>query len=128
MSDVPIGASCNANIAMAGIRRRRRFGWVSAVIGVGLAAVCVATGAPWYARLALFLPAAAAANGFLQASRQTCVGHARMGTVEAEDFSMTKASAEELVESRKVASGILRDASVVGALAAVVGAASAVIH
>jgi hypothetical protein len=101
------------------------FGWISSVLGVGLAALAVALHWHWYLRATLFFPAALAATGFLQAKRNTCVARAREGTFENEDFSTTKAPDDDVAASRKVAKSIQRDALLIGLASAAIGAATA---
>lgn len=48
-----------------------RFGVISFVIALGLAAALVVAQAPFWWRLALFLPFAMATTGFFQARRKT---------------------------------------------------------
>jgi hypothetical protein len=83
--------------------------------------------APWYFRLALFVPAAIAAMGLLQATRHTCVARVAQGTIEHDDFSTSKAPADQLAASRKVAVTIHRDTVLIALGAALVGAASALV-
>jgi hypothetical protein len=61
------------NIGIAEIRRRRRGGWAAAgLFVVATAALAIGGAAPiWY--LLLFIPALAAAVGFLQAAFRFCV-------------------------------------------------------
>jgi len=116
------------NISPAGIRRRQRFGLQFA----GISAAAVGAGlifrAPWVARTAVFLPAVTSAIGYLQASRNTCVLRAREGTFEHDDFSTEPAPARDVAASRRVASGIYRDAVLIGIGAAVLAAATALIR
>jgi hypothetical protein len=121
-------ASCTPNISPAGIRRRRRFGFQWAGISIAVAGAGMLFRAPWLARAAVFLPAAAAATGFLQASRNTCVLRAREGTLEHDDFSTTPASASEVAASRQVARGIARDAILIGVGAGALAAATALLR
>ena len=62
---------CTPNIAPAGIRRRRRLGFQLAGVSIAAVGAGMIFRAPWIARTAVFLPAAVAAIGFLQASRNT---------------------------------------------------------
>jgi hypothetical protein len=121
-------ASCTPNISPAGIRRRRRFGFQWAGISIAVAGAGMLFRAPWLARAAVFLPAAAAATGFLQASRNTCVLRAREGTLEHDDFSTTPAPASEVAASRQVARGITRDAILIGVGAGALAAATALLR
>jgi hypothetical protein len=116
------GAICKPNISAAGRKRRMQMGWITATIGVGLAAAAVALHWHWYWRATLFFPAALAATGFLQATRNTCVAHAMKGTFEHDDFTATKAPDDEVAASRKVAKGIQRDALLIGLASAAFGA------
>jgi hypothetical protein len=116
---------CKPNISAAGRRRRMRVGYAATAVGVGLAVAGVALHWPAYARATLFLPAALAAVGFLQATRHTCVARANEGTFENDDFSTTKAPDDEVAASRKVAATIKRDALLIGLASAAIGVASA---
>jgi hypothetical protein len=102
-------------------------GVVAAGVTVALALGFIFAHATWYMRTLVFAPAAMAAIGFLQANRNTCVAHARQGTIEHDDFSMTNAPADQVEASRRVASGILRDALLLGLAAALVAAATSLI-
>jgi hypothetical protein len=119
---------CAPNIAPAGIRRRRRFGFQWAGISVAAAGAGLIFRAPWAARAVVFLPAAASAIGFLQASRHTCVMRAGQGTIEHDDFSTEPAPAPDLAASRKVSKGIYRDAILVGIAAGALAAATALVR
>jgi hypothetical protein len=102
-------------------------GVVASGLTVALAIAFIVSHAAWYVRTLVFVPAALSAIGFLQASRNTCVAHARQGTFEHNDFSMTKAPADQVEASRRVASGIMRDALLLGIAAAAVAAATSLI-
>jgi hypothetical protein len=67
------------NIGPAEIRRRRNTGIAAAVATVILAVALVAIGAPTWARLLVFFPAAGAAVGFIQARSRFCVAYALQG-------------------------------------------------
>jgi hypothetical protein len=118
--DAPV---CKTNISPAGRRRRIRFGRVWLGVSIALLVVLVVLRAPWYAGLAMFVPVALSAVGFLQARRNTCVMRAKEGTFENDDFSAVKAPDDEVAASRAVAAGINRDVVLLGvggvALAAV---------
>ena len=116
------GAVCKPNISAAGRRRRILVGWVASALALGLAALGVALHWHWYLRATLFFPAALAATGFLQASRNTCVARASEGTFENDDFTTTKAPDDEVAASRKVAASIKRDALLIGLASAAFGA------
>lgn len=132
MSTVPesvdSSAMCAANIGAAGRRRRLRVGTVVAVLCLGLLGYFIGVRAPWYMRLALFLPAAGAGIALLQVSRKTCVAMARMGVVENEDFSYTKVNDALAAASRRVAATIFRDGILIGVAAAGVGALTSLVR
>jgi hypothetical protein len=102
-------------------------GFIAGAVTLVVGAAFIATGLPWFVRLALCLPAMAAASGFLQASRITCVGRARQGVFENEDFTSSPMNDADVRASRTVASTITRDAVLIGIAAALVGAATALI-
>jgi hypothetical protein len=111
-------AVCQPNISPSGIRQRQRFAAINAGAAALVAGGLVVTHARWLWSLVVFLPAALAGVGFLQASRKTCVARAAEGTFEHDDFSKTPAVPEAVQRSRKVAAGINRDSALIG-LAAV---------
>ena len=119
---------CTPNIAPAGIRRRRRFGFQFAGLSIAAVGAGMIFRAPWIARAAVFLPAAASAIGFLQASRNTCILRANEGTLEHDDFSTTPAPSSEVAVSRQVARGINRDAILIGVGAGALAAATALLR
>ena len=67
------------NIGPAEIARRRRAGIVGALLTLGLFVALVALDMPPVFRLALFVPAAVAASGFIQARLRFCAGFAALG-------------------------------------------------
>jgi hypothetical protein len=83
--------------------------------------------APWFVRLLVFFPAALAGVSYLQVRRNTCVKHARQGTIEHDDFSTTPAPEDQLQVSRRVAKTITRDGTLFGVAVAAVAAASALV-
>jgi hypothetical protein len=113
--------ACKANISPVGRRRRMRFGNQWLVVSVALLVVLVVMRVPWYGGLALFIPVALSAVGFLQASRNTCLLRAKQGTFEHDDFSATKAPDEEVAASRAVAARINRDVILIGIAGAAIG-------
>ena len=115
---MPDGGVCRPNISAAGVRRRMRFGAVSAALTVLLAVSMIIARVRWFWCLAVFVPAALAGVGFLQAGRKTCVARAAEGTFEHEDFSKTPAPEDDVLRSREVATRINRDSILIG-LAAV---------
>lgn len=82
--------------------------------------ILTALGAAWYWAGLVFFPAVLAAFSFLEARRNTCVLRAAEGTFENEDLSRTRAAADEVAASRRVAAGINRDAVLLGVTSAVV--------
>ena len=92
---------------------------------MALFAASIALRWPFYFRATVFVPAAMAATGLLQAKRNTCIARAAEATFENEDFSTVKAPDDEVAASRKVAAGIKRDALLIGLASAVLAAASA---
>jgi hypothetical protein len=125
---MPAPPPCTPNISPAGIRRRQRFGFRWAAISVAAAGAGLFLRAPWIVRTAVFFPAAASAIGFMQANRNTCVLRARQGTLEHDDFSTEPAPQVDVAASRKVATGIYRDAVLVGVAAAAIAAATALVR
>jgi hypothetical protein len=121
----PEGASCRPNFSAAGRRRRTRVAQVGAVLAVVLFVGLVATDAAWVWRLLVALPAGAAFVSGLQVRRNTCVAHARTGSFENEDMSITKVDEVFAAASRKVAAGIWRDSLLGMALVALLSAATA---
>ena len=78
------------NIGPAEIARRRRAGHVGAIAAAALFAVLVAVDAPAILRLAIALPAAGSASGYLQARRRFCAGFGQMGVFNFEDVGTTE--------------------------------------
>jgi hypothetical protein len=106
--------ACRPNISPAGVRKRIVFGTWNVAVTVLLAAVLVVVHARWFWCLAVFVPAALTAIGFLQAGRKTCVSRAAEGTFEHDDFSKTPAAEDDARRSRHVAAGITRDSILIG--------------
>jgi hypothetical protein len=67
------------NIGPAEIAYRRRWGHLALIVTVVLFVALVAVGAPHWTRLALALPAAGSAVGYLQAYLRFCAAFATMG-------------------------------------------------
>jgi len=67
------------NIGPAERAQRRRGGIISLIVTLVLLAILLAIGAPRAWRLLLFLPASAAATGFLQDAFHFCVGFGMKG-------------------------------------------------
>jgi hypothetical protein len=118
---------CKPNISASGRRRRSIFGIANVALGVALLAALIVLKWPFYLRATVFVPAAMAAIGFLQAMRNTCVARAKEGTFENDDFSTVRASDDDVAASRKVAAGIMRDALLIGLACALLAAASALV-
>jgi hypothetical protein len=83
--------------------------------------------AAWYWRLTVFFPAAASAFGFLQVRRLTCVLRAADGTFEHDDGSTTPVVEEDARASRRVATGINRDAVLIGLATGALAVAAALL-
>jgi hypothetical protein len=71
--------SGRCNIGPAEIARRRRVGHFGTLVTAILLAALLVTGAPSWARLALFVPAAVAAGGYLQAYFRFCADYGWRG-------------------------------------------------
>lgn len=67
------------NIGPAERSKRRQTGIIAAIVTIVLLLILVATGVSEYWRLILFLPASAAATGFLQDAFHFCVGFGMKG-------------------------------------------------
>jgi hypothetical protein len=67
------------NIGPAEIAKRRRAGIVGSLLTLSLLIVLVAFDLPPILRLGLFVPAAVAASGFIQARMKFCAGFAALG-------------------------------------------------
>ncbi len=78
------------NIGPAEIARRRRAGHIGLIATVVLFAILVAVHAPPIARLLLFLPAAIAASGYLQAWFKFCAGFGSRGIFNFGDVGTTE--------------------------------------
>ena len=107
-------APCRPNITAPGRRRRTIFGFQMLSLTIAALGTFQLLHAPWYWRVLLFFPAAAAATGFLQVRRDTCVLRARQGTVEHDDGSTSPAPDADVRASRAVARTIQRDAVLIG--------------
>lgn len=119
------GAMCVPNITGPGRKRRRNVAMVMLAVGIASLVLAIVFGVGPYARALVGLPFAAAAATYLQVTRNTCVAHARAGTVEHDDFSTSPAPADQSAASKRVANTILRDAALVGASTAALAFASA---
>lgn len=127
-SEVTEGVVCRSNITGWGRRRRRRVVIGGSVFGLALLATLLVTGAPWWARLAMFLPAATVAVTQLQLTRNTCIALAARGVEEGETQDTYKrVSDEEAAASRRVATTIYRDGVLAGVAVALLSAATALV-
>ena len=126
-SEAPI-TMCVANIGKAGRVRRSRVGSVLVLLALGIAGWFIATHAPWFVRLSVFLPATAAAISLLQVSRNTCVAMAAKSVRENEDFTYTPVEKVLADASRKVASSIYRDGLLIGVGAALITALTTLLY
>lgn len=116
------GAACRPNFGAAGRRRRTQVAIAMGVVACGLFLGFQVFHVAWPVRLLVGLPAAAGLISYLQVRRNTCVAHAATGSVEGEDFTLTKAEAQFAEASRKVAKTIYRDGVLGGLMAAGFGA------
>lgn len=73
------------NIGSWEVRRRRAFASVGLLVAIGLFAFLVATHAPAWSRLLLFLPLAGAVFSWLQARRRFCAAFAMAGVANFSD-------------------------------------------
>ncbi len=108
------GAACRPNFSAAGRKRRRNAAVISGVVAVVGLAAAIVLNVPPLLRLLVALPAMFSVICGLQVTRNTCVAHARTGSVEGEDFSLTKADAEFAEASKRVAATIMRDGVIAG--------------
>jgi hypothetical protein len=83
------------NIGLEERVRRRNFGWVSLAVGVVVLVALLGFRVNPLWRLFLFLPATAAASGFLQAYFHFCSGFARTGVYNFGPPGPTTAIVEE---------------------------------
>jgi hypothetical protein len=93
---------------------RRRFGWTMVGISAALLLAFAGLGVPWPWRALVFFPAAAAATGFLQVRRETCLLRSAEGSCELDDGATQPASEDDARASRAVARTIRRDAVLIG--------------
>lgn len=121
------GAVCRPNFSAAGRKRRTLAAWVFAGITGAVLISVIAFHAPLWWRALVAIPAMMTAITGLQVRRNTCVAHARMGTIEHEDFSTTKAAEAELQASRRVAATIYRDGVLAGVVLGALAAGSSLL-
>lgn len=111
------------NIGPAERRRRRRDGWLGAVLTVLalIGFVVFRVPDPW--RLLVFAPAVLGAVGFLQSAFHFCVGFAALGR-----YNMGLAlGSQESVADREMRLADLRRAALIGGLSALIAAAVVVV-
>lgn len=109
------------NIGPEEIARRRRGGWVALAVTVLAFIVLVWTDVnPWW-RLLLFLPATAAASGFLQAKFGFCSGFSRLGVFNFGPLGETQKVADEGARTmdRRRGNQITLYAAIIGAVVTV---------
>ncbi len=108
------------NIGPAEIARRRRSGINSSIATIALVVVLLGSHAPIALRLVVFLPAAVAAAGFLQAWLKFCAGFGWLGVFNFRDVGTTEgvATAEARRRDRAMAVRIGLASAVVGAIVA----------
>jgi hypothetical protein len=110
------------NIGPAEIARRRRTGVIGTIATVVLLAILVAVHAPTPLRLLLFVPAAVAASGFLQAWLRFCAGFGWLGVFNFGELggTQTVADAAARLPDRLMAGKIGLAAAAVGLIVAIV--------
>jgi hypothetical protein len=110
------------NIGPAEISRRRRTGVIGTIATIVLLAILVAVHAPSPLRLLVFLPAAVAASGFLQAWLRFCAGFGWLGVFNFGEVGRTDPVADEeaRLRDRLMAGKIGLGAAAVGAVVAIV--------
>lgn len=110
------------NIGPAEIARRRRTGVSMSIVTIVLVAALVLAHVPTLARVVVFIPAAIAASGFLQARLRFCAGFGWLGVFNFRDVGTTEsvASEEARRRDRLMAARIGLASAVVGVLVAVI--------
>jgi hypothetical protein len=107
------------NIGPAEIAARRRFGHAGAAVTAGLLALLLLTGAPAVLRVVLFLPAAGAAAGYLQAATHFCADYGWRGV-----FNLgTELRRTSRVEDPAARAADRRKAALIGVASAAIGLA-----
>ena len=110
------------NIGPAEIARRRRTGMVGTIATVIVLAILVLVQAPAPLRAIVFVPAAVATSGYLQARLRFCAGFGWLGVFNFGDVGTTDhvASAGDRARDRATAARIGIASGVVGLVAALV--------
>jgi hypothetical protein len=106
------------NINPQEIRHRQMIGHVGLIITVILFILIFATNAPWYFRLAIFIPAFLSATGYLQARNKFCVGFANAKMQHADDDAEAVAITDKsaLKKDKKKAQSINLQSALIAAL------------
>ena len=94
------------NIGPAEIARRRRTGIAMTVATLALLAILVTVHAPTPSRILVFLPAAVAASGFIQARLRFCAGFGWLGVFNFEGVGTTNVVADRQARARDRAMAI----------------------
>jgi hypothetical protein len=112
------------NIGPEEIARRRRAGHVGLIATVAVLAVLIAVHAPPLVRLVVFLPAAAAAIGYLQARFRFCAGFASRGVYNFGAFGPTTSvdDPEAAARDRSMALRLALASAAIGAVVAIAAA------
>ncbi len=110
------------NIGRAEIGKRKRAGWVGTIVTVAVWVVLLFAHVPPAWRLLLFLPAALAASGFLQAYMHFCAGFGSRGLFNfgpEAGKTETVTQAEFRAKDRKKARQIIVLSACIGAVVAI---------
>ena len=110
------------NIGPAEIRKRRQGGWFGAGATVLLWAALLIFRLPSPWRLTIFLPAAAAASGFLQAAFHFCAGFGLRGV-----FNFGSVGKAETIEQAEFRQKDRRMARLIGLYSVLIGIAAALL-
>ena len=117
-------AAGRCNIGPAEVARRRRFGHAGTLVALAGLLAAVAINAPAWARLLLFLPAAGAAAGYLQAALRFCADYGWRGVF---NFGSARHHRTTTVADAAARRADRRRALLIGAASAAVGAAFAIL-
>jgi hypothetical protein len=109
------------NIGTAEIARRRMAGHVALAVGVAVGVVLVASGAPHWTRLILFLPVAGSASGYLQAWLHFCAAFGSRGV-----YNFGPVGTQQQVADREAKARDRARSARIGVAAVLIGAAVAV--
>ena len=116
MVDAYRAGACN--IGPTEIAARRRFGHVATVVTIGLLVALVTSGVPAWWRISLFVPAAGAAAGYLQAALHFCADYGWRGVFNLDDRlrrTTSVADAEARTADRRKALQIVAASALIGA-------------